>query len=78
MGKIYIETGVIVMPLLPGDSLLFVAGALAAAGSFSLPLLVCLLSAAVIAGDTLNFAIGSLMRNNVQDARSIAFIKPAY
>lgn len=75
---IFIETGVVVMPFLPGDSLLFVAGALAAAGTFSLPVLVPLLIAAAIAGDTLNFAIGSLMRKKVLDARRIAFIKPAY
>lgn len=75
---IFVETGVVVMPFLPGDSLLFVAGALAAAGTFSLPVLVPLLIAAAIAGDALNFAIGSLMRKKVLDTRRIAFIKPAY
>ncbi len=55
---IYVETGLVVMPLLPGDSLLFVAGALAGAGLMNYPLLVALLIAAAIAGNQTNYAIG--------------------
>lgn len=75
---IFIETGVVVMPFLPGDSLLFVAGALAAKGTFSLPVLAPMLVVAAIAGDAMNFAIGSLMRKKVLDTRRIPFVKPEH
>jgi len=55
---IFVETGLVVMPFLPGDSLLFVAGAIAAIGGMSLPVLMVLLSVAAIAGDMLNYSIG--------------------
>ncbi|MCR5864240.1 MULTISPECIES: DedA family protein [Aquincola] len=55
---IFVETGVVVMPLLPGDSLLFVVGALAGAGLLNLPLVMALLVAAAILGDQLNYTIG--------------------
>ena len=55
---IFVETGVVVMPFLPGDSLLFVVGALAGAGMMSLPLVLVLLIAAAILGNQSNYAIG--------------------
>ena len=55
---IFVETGVVVMPFLPGDSLLFVCGALAAVGGLSLPLLIALLIIAAVLGDALNYSIG--------------------
>lgn len=55
---IFIETGVVVMPFLPGDSLLFVVGALSAAGLMSLPLALLLLTLAAILGDQCNYSIG--------------------
>jgi membrane-associated protein len=55
---IFVETGVVVMPFLPGDSLLFVVGALCGAGLMSLPLSVGLLIAAAILGNQSNYAIG--------------------
>ncbi|MFT4100400.1 MAG: DedA family protein [Burkholderiaceae bacterium] len=55
---IFVETGLVVMPFLPGDSLLFVAGALAGVGTLDLPLLIGLLLLAAILGDNLNFTIG--------------------
>ncbi len=55
---VFVETGVVVMPFLPGDSLLFVAGAMCGAGLMSLPLLVALLIAAAIMGNQCNYAIG--------------------
>jgi len=58
---IFVETGVVVMPFLPGDSLLFVAGALAGAGMMDYPLLMLLLTLAAVAGDQTNFAIGRLV-----------------
>lgn len=55
---IFVETGVVVMPFLPGDSLLFVCGAIAAVGGMDLPLLMFLLTTAAILGDALNYSIG--------------------
>jgi membrane-associated protein len=55
---IFVETGVVVMPFLPGDSLLFVVGALCGAGLMSLPLVLALLVAAAILGNQSNYAIG--------------------
>ena len=56
---IFVETGVVVMPFLPGDSLLFVVGALCGAGLMNLPLVVALLIAAAILGNQSNYTIGS-------------------
>jgi membrane-associated protein len=55
---IFVETGVVVMPFLPGDSLLFVVGALCGAGLMSLPLSIGLLTVAAIAGNQSNYTIG--------------------
>lgn len=55
---IFVETGLVVMPFLPGDSLLFVCGTLAAVGGLSLPLLIALLITAAVLGDALNYSIG--------------------
>lgn len=55
---IFCETGFVVTPFLPGDSLLFVAGALAARGGLDITILVFLLFVAAVAGDNLNYWIG--------------------
>lgn len=55
---IFTETGVVVMPFLPGDSLLFVVGALCGVGLMSLPLAMALLVIAAILGDQTNYTIG--------------------
>ena len=55
---IFVETGVVVMPFLPGDSLLFVVGALCGAGLMNYPLAMALLTAAAILGDQCNYSIG--------------------
>jgi membrane-associated protein len=55
---IFAETGLVVTPILPGDSLLFAAGALAATGSLDIRLLVILLIVAAILGDAVNYAAG--------------------
>jgi membrane-associated protein len=58
---IFIETGAVVMPFLPGDSLLFVAGTLAGIGAMNLGLLMLLLTLAAVLGDALNYAIGRFL-----------------
>ena len=55
---VFVETGVVVMPFLPGDSLLFVVGALAGAGHLSYPLACAVLLVAAILGDQCNYSIG--------------------
>ena len=55
---IFVETGVVVMPFLPGDSLLFVVGAMCGVGLMSYPLSVGLLFAAAVLGNQSNYAIG--------------------
>ncbi|HEX5805411.1 MAG TPA: DedA family protein [Macromonas sp.] len=55
---VYVETGVVVMPFLPGDSLLFIVGALCGAGMMSLPLAMGLLVLAAVLGDQTNYTIG--------------------
>ena len=55
---IFVETGVVVMPFLPGDSLLFVVGAMCGLGLMSLPLSIALLIAAAILGNQSNYTIG--------------------
>lgn len=55
---IFCETGLVVMPFLPGDSLLFIAGAVAAGGAMDPMLLAGLLMAAAILGDTTNYIVG--------------------
>ena len=55
---IFVETGVVVMPFLPGDSLLFVVGAMCGVGLMSYPLAVGLLFVAAVLGDQCNYSIG--------------------
>lgn len=74
---IFAETGFVVTPFLPGDSLLFAAGTFAALGSFDVALLFILLSAAAIAGDTLNYWIGHYIGPKVFQKEN-KFIKKEY
>jgi membrane-associated protein len=70
---IFAETGLVVTPFLPGDSLLFVAGTLAAAGGMDIGLLILLLCVAAILGDSVNYAIGKHVGDRM--VRSGRFIR---
>ncbi len=78
---IFIETGVVVLPFLPGDSLLFLCGSLAAMANHSLNIWVLfgLLSVAAVLGDSLNFEIGEHFGLRLAHSAKLSrFIKPAY
>lgn len=71
---IFAETGLVVTPFLPGDSLLFAAGAIAARGGLHPAVLFGLLTAAAIIGDSVNYWIGSHLGRRVFEGR-VKFIK---
>ena len=70
---ILIETGIVVMPFLPGDSLLFAAGALAATGSFQIHLLFLIIFIAAVLGDTLNYHLGKFIGPKIFTKESSLF-----
>ena len=72
---IFVETGLVVMPFLPGDSLLFAAGTFAALGSFNVWGLIGLLSIAAVLGDAVNYSIGHYLGDR---AYNIKWIKKEY
>jgi membrane-associated protein len=73
---VFLETGLVVTPLLPGDSLLFAAGAFAALGSLDIGLLFLLLAVAAILGDTLNYGIGHYLGPKVFHYEKSRFFNP--
>jgi membrane-associated protein len=80
---IFAETGLIVTPFLPGDSLLFAAGALAGTGALNPAVIVVLLIIAAIAGDAVNYAVGRAAGTRIierarVDPRWGRWIRPAY
>jgi len=72
---IFVETGLVVMPFLPGDSLLFAAGTFAALGSFNVWGLIGLLAVAAVLGDAVNYSIGHYLGER---AYNIKWIKKEY
>ncbi len=74
---IFVETGLVVMPFLPGDSLLFVVGALCGAGLMSFPLAVGLLTVAAILGDQCNYTIGRYLGPKVFQWENSRFFNKA-
>jgi len=75
---IFCETGLVVTPILPGDSLLFAAGALAAGGALNVFWLFGLLSVAAVLGDATNYAIGHFMGPKVFSREESRFLKKEY
>ena len=75
---IFAETGLVVTPFLPGDSLLFVAGALAALGGLDVHLLVAALTVAAVLGNTTNYAIGRWLGRHYFDEGRSRWIKREY
>ena len=75
---IFCETGLVVTPILPGDSLLFAAGTFAATGALDLSWLFALLSVAAITGDAVNYAIGYFMGPKVFSQEQGRFLKKEY
>jgi len=75
---IFCETGLVVTPFLPGDSLLFALGALAALGALHIEALLILLGIAAIAGDSVNYAIGHYIGPKVFHYEDSRFFKKKY
>ena len=77
---VFTETGLIVMPLLPGDSLLFAAGALAArdTNDLSVWVIIPLLIAAALIGDNVNYFVGKFLGTKIKSRERILFFKREY
>jgi membrane-associated protein len=80
---IFAETGLVVTPILPGDSLLFAAGALAATGALDVRVVLVLLVAAAVVGDAVNYSVGRavgvrILRRAEVDPRWRRWINPAH
>jgi membrane-associated protein len=75
---IFSETGFVVTPFLPGDSLLFVAGAIAATGAMNVHLLAALLAAAAVLGNTANYGIGRWLGKRFFTDRGSKWLNPAH
>ncbi|HSW64608.1 MAG TPA: DedA family protein [Dissulfurispiraceae bacterium] len=74
---VFSETGLVVAPFLPGDSLLFVCGAFAATGAFDLATLIGVLSVAAILGNIVNYQVGAMLGPKVFSER-VRFLKKEY
>lgn len=72
---LFLETGVVVTPFLPGDSLLFAAGALSATGAMNIFFLYIILTGAAIIGDSVNYWIGKIIGPRIFEMKRIPLIK---
>jgi membrane-associated protein len=75
---IFVETGVVVFPLLPGDSLLFLAGTVVASAGLNVHLLVLVLACAAIVGDSVNYAIGRYIGPRAFDRPDSRWLRKEY
>ena len=75
---VFCETGLVILPFLPGDSLIFATGALAAIGSIKLLPIYLIFCIAAIVGDTVNYSIGHFLREKVSARENIRFLKKEY
>lgn len=75
---IFLETGLVIMPFLPGDSLLFVSGAAAASGIMNLEVLITVFILGAVIGDTVNYWMGNYLGLRVFQKRFPNFIKKEY
>jgi membrane-associated protein len=75
---VFIETGLVVWPFLPGDSLLFVTGAIAAAGGMDIAAVMAVLVAAALTGDNVNYSIGRWIGPRVFHYEQSRWFNPAY
>jgi len=75
---VFAETGLVVTPILPGDSLLFAAGTFAGGGSLDLLVLFLVLSVAAIAGDTVNYWVGQYLGDHLLRRHTGRWIKQAH
>lgn len=75
---VFAETGLVATPFLPGDSLLFAVGTFAARGSLQIGVAVAVLAVAAIAGDTVNYWIGSAAGSRIMTGGWSRFVKPEY
>lgn len=75
---IFCETGLVLTPFLPGDSLLFLIGTFVAKGDFDFVLVTTLLTFAAILGDAVNYYIGSLFGRRVFTSGKVRFLKLEY
>ncbi len=75
---IFMETGLVVTPFLPGDSMLFAAGAIAAMGAMNIFTLLIVVYIAAVLGDTVNYHIGKKLGNKILEKEEIRFINKEY
>jgi len=75
---VFCETGLVVTPFLPGDSLLFAAGALSGDNRLNIWLVMGILIVAAILGDTVNYWVGSRFRGVFAEGRRVKLVKPAH
>lgn len=71
---VFCETGLVVTPFLPGDSLLFAAGTVAASGSLEVRWLLILLTTAAVVGDTVNYSIGHFVGTRIFHKENVRFL----
>ncbi|MGB5131473.1 MAG: DedA family protein, partial [Steroidobacteraceae bacterium] len=75
---VFIETGIVIWPFLPGDSLLFVSGTLAATGNMDITTLIIVLICAALTGDNVNYGIGRLVGPKIFQRERSRWFNPAH